>query len=164
MQQNRFRAVLGKVNAPREATIRGELDATLMELASLAVTLRGDDRLRDLALLAGALSSTLTKAATSLTQAERLMHRAAEMSSFGAEAWSEMLEGVACGSPPRAERLERCETSYAEARTLEQHAESRLAESRRAAVLTHASAVLWMESLRAKVAYRAEMLWAGAAA
>ena len=164
MQKNRFQAVLARFEAPREAATRGELDATLMELAALAARLRADHRSRDLAMLASALSATLTKAATSLAQAERVVLRASEMSRVGGAAWTEMLEDVAAGAPARAERLERCEASYAEARALEEHAQARLHESRRAAIVTHASAVLWMESLRAKLAYRLETRWSEAAA
>ncbi|NUP11957.1 MAG: hypothetical protein HOW73_38410 [Polyangiaceae bacterium] len=124
------------------------------ELRQLTGALAAEPATEDLAALWSDLSEPLHVCAGVMERAESLRARATSMARAADEDLTKLWEAVACGRPPRLERIERAEVSLLESMTLREHAFSAVREARCRAAIAKAGTELRRQSLRAAVAQR----------
>lgn len=134
------------------------MKATEEEISQVRLALHADPEARDLEALTRGWLESLSEARLEIEAAQRAEAQASAMLEAAERDLSQMLESYASGNAHRAERLMRCETSFQEARALEEMARARANEARRRAVAVRAGLELRKQALRAALEARAVRL------
>lgn len=137
---------------------------TARDLAELHRRVSEDPDTRDLAALIRDVERSLVSSTRTVARARALRERAEEMERRAEIELAAVLESVAMGQAPRAERIERCDDSYREAQALLSLAQAEVARAESSAVVAEAGAELRRQSLsaalearRARLARRADV-------
>lgn len=127
---------------------------TARDLAELHRRVSEDPDTRDLAAVIRDVERSLVSSTRTVTRARSLRERAEEMQRRAEVELAAVLEGVAMGQAPRAERIERCDDSYREAQALLSLAQAEVARAESGAVVAEAGAELRRQSLAAALEAR----------